>query len=47
MVACSCGIYCKYLASNEEQIAKQTASGGFEAYSMKQVSSVIDPTTAE
>lgn len=44
---CDDKIYCEYLASNEEQIAEHAASGGFPANSIKQVSSVIDPTTAE
>lgn len=40
-------IYCEYLAENETQIRDHATSGGFPANSIKQVMSVIDPTTSE
>jgi hypothetical protein len=40
-------IYCIYQAPNEEMIREHAKQGGFPANSIKQVSAVIDPATAE
>jgi hypothetical protein len=40
-------IYCIYQAPNEEMIREHANKGGFPANSIKQVSAVIDPATAE
>ncbi|WP_207432085.1 DUF4242 domain-containing protein [Sabulibacter ruber] len=40
-------IYCVYIAPDEEMIREHARQGGFPANSVKQVSTVIDPTTAE
>ncbi|MBS1721804.1 MAG: DUF4242 domain-containing protein [Armatimonadetes bacterium] len=40
-------VYCVYQAPNEEMIREHAAQGGFPADSVLQVSSVIDPATAE
>jgi len=40
-------IYCVYVAPNEETVRKHAEEGGFPANRVSQVSSVIDPTTAE
>jgi hypothetical protein len=40
-------IYCIYQAPNEEMIREHADKGGFPANSIKQVSAVIDPATAE
>lgn len=40
-------IYCEYLAENEDQVREHASTGGFPANSVKQVMSVIDPTTSE
>ncbi len=40
-------IYCVYIAPNEEMVRDHAAQGGFPANSVSEVSSVIDPTTAE
>ena len=40
-------IYCIYRAPNEQMIRDHAERGGFPANSIKQVRSMIDPTTAE
>lgn len=40
-------IYCVYIAPNEEMVREHAQQGGFPANRVSQVSSVIDPTTAE
>jgi hypothetical protein len=40
-------IYCVYIAPNEEMVREHARQGGFPANSVSEVSSVIDPTTAE
>ncbi len=40
-------IYCVYIAPNEEMVREHARQGGFPANSVSQVTSVIDPTTAE
>jgi hypothetical protein len=40
-------IYCVYIAPNEQMVRDHAAQGGFPANSVNEVSSVIDPTTAE
>jgi hypothetical protein len=40
-------IYCIYIAPNEEAVREHAKKGGFPANSVAQVTSVIDPTTAE
>ena len=40
-------IYCVYNAPNEEMVREHAKLGGFPANSVKQVSAIIDPTTAE
>lgn len=40
-------IYCIYIAPDEASVRKHAELGGFPANSIAQVSSVIDPTTAE
>ncbi len=40
-------IYCVYIAPSEEAIREHAQKGGFPANRISQVSSVIDPTTAE
>jgi hypothetical protein len=40
-------IYCVYNAPNEEMIREHAKQGGFPANSVSQVSSIIDPVTAE
>jgi Protein of unknown function (DUF4242) len=40
-------IYCIYLAANEELIREHAKLGGFPANSITEVSSIIDPFTAE
>jgi hypothetical protein len=40
-------IYCVYRAPSEELIIQHAQTAGFPANSVKQVRSVIDPTTAE
>lgn len=40
-------IYCIYRAPNEQMIRDHAERGGFPANSVKQVRSMIDPTTAE
>jgi hypothetical protein len=40
-------IYCIYNAPNEEMVRKHAKQGGFPANSVSQVSTIIDPVTAE
>jgi Protein of unknown function (DUF4242) len=40
-------IYCVYRASNEAMIREHAQQGGFPANRISQITSVIDPTTAE
>lgn len=40
-------IYCVYLAPNEKAVREHAERGGFPANRVSQVTSVIDPTTAE
>lgn len=40
-------IYCIYIAPNEEMVREHATQGGFPANSIAQVTTVIDPTTAE
>lgn len=40
-------MYCVYIADNAELVQEHARRGGFPADSVKQVRSIIDPTTAE
>ena len=40
-------IYCVYVAPNEKMVREHAAQGGFPATRVSQVTSIIDPTTAE
>ena len=40
-------IYCVYIAPNEEMVREHARQGGFPANAVNQVTTVIDPTTAE
>jgi cell division inhibitor SulA len=40
-------IYCVYIAPNEELVREHAKQGGFPANRVSQVTSTIDPTTAE
>jgi hypothetical protein len=40
-------IYCVYIAPNEEMVREHASQGGFPANRVSEVSSIIDPTTAE
>ena len=40
-------IFCVYIADNKELILEHAAKGGFPANAIREVSKVIDPTTAE
>jgi len=40
-------IYCVYIAPNEEMVREHAKQGGFPANSVAEVTTVIDPTTAE
>lgn len=40
-------IYCIYNAPNEDVVREHAKQGGFPANSVSQVSTIIDPTTAE
>lgn len=40
-------IYCIYIAPNEEMVREHAMQGGFPANSVSQITSIIDPTTAE
>ena len=40
-------IYCVYIAPNEAMVREHAQQGGFPANVVTEISSVIDPTTAE
>jgi len=40
-------IYCVYRAPNEEMVREHATQGGFPANKVSEITSVIDPTTAE
>ena len=40
-------LYCVYIASNKEMVQEHAKQGGFPADRISEVTSVIDPTTAE
>ncbi len=40
-------IYCVYIAPNIEMVREHAAKGGFPANSISEVSTIIDPVTAE
>jgi len=40
-------IYCIYIAPNEALIREHASQGGFPANRISEISSIIDPTTAE
>jgi hypothetical protein len=40
-------MYCLYIAPNEELIREHAAQGGFPANRISQVTTTIDPTTAD
>jgi hypothetical protein len=40
-------IYCVYIAPNEELVREHASKGGFPADRVSEVTSIIDPTTAE
>ena len=40
-------IYCIYIAPNEEMVREHASKGGFPANYVTQVSTMIDPATAE
>ena len=40
-------VYCIYVAPNEKMVREHAEQGGFPANRVSQVTSVIDPTTAE
>ena len=40
-------IYCVYIAPDEEMVREHARQGGFPANSVAEVTSIIDPTTAE
>ncbi len=40
-------VYCVYIAPNEELVREHARQGGFPANRVSQVTSIIDPTTAE
>ncbi|AUD00684.1 DUF4242 domain-containing protein [Spirosoma pollinicola] len=40
-------IYCVYIAPNEEMVREHAKQGGFPANVISEVSTIIDPTTAE
>lgn len=40
-------IYCIYIAPSEEMVREHAKQGGFPANSVSEVSTIIDPTTAE
>jgi len=40
-------IYCVYIAPNKEAVREHAEQGGFPANSISEVTSMIDPTTAE
>lgn len=40
-------VYCVYIAPNEEMIREHASQGGFPANRVSEITTVIDPTTAE
>lgn len=40
-------IYCVYVAPNEEMVREHARQGGFPANRISEITTVIDPTTAE
>lgn len=40
-------IYCIYIAPNEELVREHATQGGFPANRISQITTIIDPTTAE
>ena len=40
-------IYCVYIAPNEEMVREHARQGGFPANKISEVTTVIDPSTAE
>ncbi|MGN6533588.1 MAG: DUF4242 domain-containing protein [Ginsengibacter sp.] len=40
-------IYCVYIAPNQEMIREHAQQGGFPANSINEISTIIDPITAE
>lgn len=40
-------IYCVYIAPSQEMIREHAQQGGFPANSVVEISTIIDPTTAE
>jgi hypothetical protein len=40
-------IYCVYIAPNEQMVLDHAKQGGFPANSIAEVTTIIDPTTAE
>jgi len=40
-------VYCVYIAPNEEMIREHATQGGFPDNRVSEITSVIDPTTAE
>ncbi len=40
-------IYCVYIAPNEEMVREHARQGGFPANSVSEVTTIIDPVTAE
>ena len=40
-------IYCVYIAPDEDSVRQHATQGGFPANRVSQISSIIDPTTAE
>jgi hypothetical protein len=40
-------IYCVYRAPNEEMVREHARQGGFPANRISEITTVIDPTTAE
>ena len=41
------GIYCTYIAPNEEMLREHARRGGFPADRILKITAVIDPTTSE
>lgn len=40
-------VYCIYIAPNEQLVREHASQGGFPANRVSEVSTIIDPTTAE
>ena len=40
-------IYCVYIAPNEEMVREHAKQGGFPANAVSEITTIIDPTTAE